>query len=82
MLYRWAEVAACWSNIAAPVLWVEAAQTDAMKWAGVRAQIDARVSILKNVRVERVEDAGHMLHHDRPEAVAALIDAFGDRISP
>jgi pimeloyl-ACP methyl ester carboxylesterase len=79
VLYRWAEVAACWSNITAPVLWVEAAHTDAMKWAGLREEIDARIALLKDVRVKRVEDAGHMLHHDQPEAVAALIESFVEK---
>jgi pimeloyl-ACP methyl ester carboxylesterase len=81
VLYRWAEVSACWSNISAPVLWIEAAQTDAMKWAGRREEIDARIALLTDVRVEHVDDAGHMLHHDQPEAVAALIETFADRIT-
>lgn len=81
VLYRSAEVAACWACISAPVLWVEAAQTDAMKWAGRREQIDARIAILKDVHVRIVDDAGHMLHHDQPAAVAALIDAFADKIA-
>jgi pimeloyl-ACP methyl ester carboxylesterase len=28
--------------------------------------------------MERVQDAGHMLHHDQPGRVAALIEAFLD----
>jgi pimeloyl-ACP methyl ester carboxylesterase len=28
------------------------------------------------VRVATVPDAGHMLHHDQPGAVAALIEEF------
>ncbi|MBF3728137.1 alpha/beta hydrolase, partial [Burkholderia pseudomallei] len=27
-------------------------------------------------REKRVEDAGHMVHHDQPEQIAALIEAF------
>jgi pimeloyl-ACP methyl ester carboxylesterase len=81
VLYRWAEVEACWANITVPVLWVEAAQTDAFKWTGRRAEIDARIARLEDVRVERVGDAGHMLHHDQPEAVAKLIEAFADKIA-
>ena len=80
VLYRWAEVAACWAKITAPVLWIEAAQTDAMKWAGRREDIDARIATLENAEVKIVEDAGHMLHHDQPAAVADLIEAFADKI--
>jgi pimeloyl-ACP methyl ester carboxylesterase len=81
-LYRWPEVAACWANITCPVLWVEAAQTDALKWAGRREEIDARIALLTHVRRHVIEDAGHMLHHDQPAAVAALIEAFADTLPP
>ena len=76
VLYRWAEVAACWSAIECPVLWVEATDTDAHRWAGNAEEIARRVAALKSVEVERVADAGHMLHHDQPQAVARLIEAF------
>ena len=29
-----------------------------------------------NVRREVIQDAGHMLHHDQPQALAALVEAF------
>jgi pimeloyl-ACP methyl ester carboxylesterase len=29
-----------------------------------------------NAELATVPDAGHMLHHDQPAAVAALIEAF------
>jgi pimeloyl-ACP methyl ester carboxylesterase len=76
VLYRWPEVAACWAAIACPVLWVEAADTDAHRWAGDAGDIARRVAVLKAVEVARVADAGHMLHHDQPQAVARLIEDF------
>lgn len=79
VLYRWAEVAACWAAIACPVLWVEAADTDAHRWAGDREEVARRIAVLKSVEVESVAEAGHMLHHDQPEAVAALIERFVGR---
>jgi pimeloyl-ACP methyl ester carboxylesterase len=75
-LYRWAEVAACWQRIAAPVLWVEGGATDAHKWAGDAEEIDRRLALLGKVERATVPDAGHMLHHDQPERVAALIERF------
>jgi pimeloyl-ACP methyl ester carboxylesterase len=80
VLYRWAEVAACWAAIACPVLWVEATDTDAHRWAGDSGEIARRVAVLKRVEVARVADAGHMLHHDQPQAVAALIEGFAARV--
>ncbi len=76
VLYRWAEVAACWAQVDCPVLWVEAAETDAHRWAGDAAEISRRTAQLKTCRSERVADAGHMLHHDQPLIVARLIERF------
>lgn len=76
VLYRWAEVEACWARIACPVLWVEAAQTDAHQWAGSADELARRSRVIPNVQRATVADAGHMLHHDQPRAVAALIERF------
>jgi len=80
MLYRTDEVMACWSAITAPVLWVEADDTDVWRWMGpkeqARQEIDRRIGFIARVRTALVQDAGHMLHHDQPEALAALIETF------
>ena len=80
VLYRWAEVAACWATIACPVLWVEATDTDAHRWAGDAGEIARRVAALASVEIARVADAGHMLHHDQPRQVARLIEEFVGRV--
>lgn len=74
--YRWEEVAACWSRISAPVLWVQAADTDAHAWAGEAAEIDRRRSVVPDLEAAVVDEAGHMLHHDQPAQVARLIEGF------
>jgi len=79
VLYRWAEVAACWAAVACPVLWVEAADTDAHRWAGDAGDVACRVAELKSAEIARVADAGHMLHHDQPQVVARLIEEFVER---
>jgi pimeloyl-ACP methyl ester carboxylesterase len=76
VLYRLAEVEACWQQVACPVLWVRAAQTDAIRWAGDAAELQRRSRVFRNVRHAVVEDAGHMLHHDQPAKLAALIEEF------
>jgi pimeloyl-ACP methyl ester carboxylesterase len=76
VLYRWAEVQACWARITAPVLWVEGAQTDAHKWAGNAEELAKRRAVLPDLQFEVIDDAGHMIHHDQPEALARLLDAF------
>lgn len=82
ILYRVEEVLACWQQIAAPVLWVEADETEAWRWMGpketARVEIDRRIRFIPNVTTAQVANAGHMLHHDQPEALAALIEGFLD----
>lgn len=82
VLYRIEEVMACWREITAPVLWVEAEQTDIWHWMGpkqaARPEIDRRIACIANVKTAVINDAGHMLHHDQPQAVAQLLEQFLD----
>lgn len=78
--YHVEEIMAAWQQITAPVLWVEAEQTDMWRWMGpkevARAEVDRRMGYLKRVTAKMVPEAGHMLHHDQPEAVAGMVEAF------
>ncbi|MBB3211259.1 pimeloyl-ACP methyl ester carboxylesterase [Herbaspirillum sp. Sphag1AN] len=80
ILYHVDEVTACWQQITAPVLWVEAEHTDIWRWFGenalAREEIDRRMTYLGDVRVEMIPEAGHMLHHDQPELLAATVERF------
>ena len=80
VLYRVEEVMACWRAISAPVLWVEAADTNMWQWMGpkpqARIEIDRRLAHLKYIQSHMMADAGHMLHHDQPEQLARLIETF------
>lgn len=80
LLYHVDEVLECWQNIAAPVLWVEANDTDIYRMIGdkeeARTEIDRRMKFVPKMRAEIVMDAGHMLHHDQPEILAKLIEDF------
>ena len=77
LLYRIEEVQACWRETSAPVLWVDAAESDTMKRLGLTATQHAeRRNCFKNLKYVTVQDAGHMLHHDQPQAVARLLEEF------
>ncbi|MBC3807531.1 alpha/beta hydrolase [Undibacterium seohonense] len=80
LLYHVDEVLQCWQNIAAPVLWVEANDTDIWRMIGskeeARVEIDRRMKFIPTIQTEVVMDAGHMLHHDQPEVLAQLIEEF------
>jgi pimeloyl-ACP methyl ester carboxylesterase len=78
--YHVEDVMACWQAITAPVLWVEAADTNMWQWMGpkpaARIEIDRRLGYLRDVSCKMMADAGHMLHHDQPEELARLVEAF------
>jgi pimeloyl-ACP methyl ester carboxylesterase len=77
-LYRTDETVATWSGITAPVLLV-GAQGDT-RWTRYREdpQVADRLSAIPDLRVVGVLDAGHMVHHDQPARIAALIEEFID----
>ena len=79
ILYRTAEVEACMRRISAPVLWVQAADTDMPGRFRLSAEeISRRKSCIPDVRDLVIPDAAHMLHHDQPERVAEAVESFLD----
>jgi pimeloyl-ACP methyl ester carboxylesterase len=74
--YRSAEAAACWAAIACPVLWVEGADSRATAYAGGVDETARRRALVPALELLRVENAGHMLHHDQPARIAAAIESF------
>lgn len=78
-LYRVEEVQATWAQIAAPVLAVEASDNSMTQWFQDRYTLNEyheRLRIVPQCQTARIEEAGHMLHHDQPQELAALIEAF------
>ena len=77
VLYRFEETRACWAQVSAPVLWVDAAESETLKRVGLSAeQYAERRAAFRSLRYVTVHNAGHMLHHDQPEQVAHLIEEF------
>jgi pimeloyl-ACP methyl ester carboxylesterase len=77
--YRAAEAVAMWRRITAPVLWVEGRDSrPPAAWGDryPRAEFESRLGVVRQLQRVLIDDAGHMLHHDQPEAVAAAIEAF------
>ena len=78
-LYQRDEVLECWKLITAPLMWVEGDQTDVARWWGTRftkEEFHERLSVVANVEKHVIGPAGHMLHHDQPEALASLLENF------
>jgi pimeloyl-ACP methyl ester carboxylesterase len=86
IVYRMEEIVSIWRNIEASTLWVGAADTNILRWLAGETDghrdgdgfdiVRRRLAHIRNGRLEIVADAGHMLHHDQPEAVARLVEPF------
>ena len=71
------EMLACWQQTQAAVLWVDGAQSGL--WARLSAQpeeFERRSMAYGNLQIEHIQDAGHNVHHDQPEQLAQVIEAF------
>jgi pimeloyl-ACP methyl ester carboxylesterase len=77
VLYRYEEARACWRQVTAPVLWVDAIESESLKRVGLSdAEYAERRAAFRRLRYATVPGAGHMLHHDQPERVARLVEDF------
>jgi pimeloyl-ACP methyl ester carboxylesterase len=83
ILARMDDMYAVWREIAAPLLWMRAAESDIGRWlAGggeAAAEVARRFAHVRNGTLVEIADAGHMLHHDQPEEVARHLVAFFGR---
>lgn len=78
-IYKVEETLEAYKRISAPVLAVEASDDSLEKWNQGRytlADYHERLKLIADAKVARIEDAGHMLHHDQPEQLAAMITEF------
>lgn len=77
ILYREEEARACWRAVQAPVLWIDGAETDTPRRMKLGPQqLAERRSAFRDLRYAVIPGAGHMLHHEAPEALAQLIEPF------
>ena len=78
-LYRVDEVLEIYKAITAPALSVEAGEDSLTQWWHGKytlAEYHERLKVIADLRTAVIQDAGHMLHHDQPEELAALVEAF------
>lgn len=76
VLYRVDEVTEVWRRIEADVLWVLSEHANDWHAFVKEPEYRQRLSAIRRLSRATVAGAGHMMHHDRPEAVAALIREF------
>lgn len=78
-LYRVDETLAVHRQITAPSLMVQAADDNLSHWWGDsfgQSEHLERLKAVPNLRVVKLPECGHMLHHDQPERLAELIEDF------
>jgi pimeloyl-ACP methyl ester carboxylesterase len=75
-LYRVDEVVACWREVRADVLIVYSGASDRWHAFVQTPEYQERLRAFRSLSTVRIEDSGHMLHHDRPAEVARVIEEF------
>ena len=78
ILYKREDAEATWREIRAPLLMVLGAESDYLTRLGADGTIEALRAAYPDAEVVSIAGAGHMLHIERPEAVAPVIEAFLD----
>lgn len=77
VLFRLEELMACWRECTAPTLWVFARDSKGSGYLNdTPEQLAERKAAFRDYHEAWIEDAGHMMHHDQPAAVAKLIEDF------
>jgi pimeloyl-ACP methyl ester carboxylesterase len=77
VLFRLDELLACWREVTAAVLWVFARESAGTGYLeDTPEQLAERKGAFRDFREQWIDRAGHMMHHDRPDAVAALVEDF------
>jgi len=61
------------------VLYVVAAQSEFLPRLGEDGRPDIMASIIRRLEPCTIDDASHMVHHERPAELARAIEAFLDR---
>lgn len=76
ILYQVEEVLSLWRRISAPTLMVLASERDHWHQFVATPAYRRRLLAIPDLQLEEVPEVGHMLHHDRPEVIAFLIESF------
>jgi pimeloyl-ACP methyl ester carboxylesterase len=78
ILYKREDAEATWGEIRAPTLVVLGQESDYLPRLGPDGTIEALRAAYPDAEVVSIEGAGHMLHIERPDAVAPVVEAFLD----
>ena len=71
------QIIECWKRVTCPTLWVTTNEVDPRGWRkDSTQQLNERKQAFRDFSEVLLEDSGHMMHHDQPERLAAIIESF------
>ena len=76
VLYRLSEAKACWREVTAPTLWLAGEHTAVRHLFGDDEDFRDRRACFRDMTYRELPEAGHMMHHEIPGAVAREIEEF------
>ncbi len=76
VVYRREETEAVWRQIEAPMLLLLGEFSEYLEKLGPDGTDAAFRALIPKIQIERIPGAGHMLHIEKPELVAPLVEAF------
>ncbi len=78
ILYKREDAESCWRELRAPLLMLVGEESDMLSKLGADGTEEAFRAIFPHIEIARVAGAGHMLHIEKPELVAPLVESFLD----
>ena len=76
MRYHRDDAESCWRAVKAPFLLLLGGQSDYLERLGEDGQEAAFRSIIPHIEIERIAGAGHMLHIEKADLIAPLVERF------
>ncbi|MGA1770275.1 MAG: alpha/beta fold hydrolase [Steroidobacteraceae bacterium] len=74
--YQREDAKACWARIKAPALLVLASESEYLGHLGEEGTGEGLATAMPGVRQQVIKGVGHMLHHEDPARVAAVVEGF------
>jgi len=76
VLYKREDAEACWRELRAPLLMLVGGLSDHLSKLGADGTTAAFHAIFPHIQITPVAGAGHMLHIEKPDLVAPLVESF------
>jgi pimeloyl-ACP methyl ester carboxylesterase len=76
ILYKREDAEACWREVTAPLLLLLGEESEYLARLGADGHYDALQNIIPQMQIARIAGAGHMLHIEKADLVAPLVEDF------